>query len=377
MQIVIIFLFLCLSLALAVWVARDYHRLKDVNQCPLRICTFDGSNSPYHPSVLFFAEGWNGYRYWMAETPFAPVIRTTYRDRNECPSIHVSNDGIHWTEPEGLHNPLVNFGAEGERNLDYYSDPHLVMVGERMECWYRLTERHGDMNNHSHISLRKISSTDGVHWSLEILLNQLNENSPRKGLGISLFSPATIYEKGTYTIWYVCPDSERQSTFCVMTAHSVDGFGWSDAKPCVLSDCRQNIWHLDVQHFDNVYWLVAYDRDSALTLYSSIDGLHFDFVRTLLTPSRVAGSFYCRGLYRACLVRTDSDYRLYFTAEETYKSHIGLMAGPSPRELKVVSVETDRVYSSFTDYCLALWNNKMQSCIFILRHLFKGRKIHD
>ena len=36
---------------------------------PLEIKTPDGYNEPYHPSVLYFENGWKGYRYWMAFTP--------------------------------------------------------------------------------------------------------------------------------------------------------------------------------------------------------------------------------------------------------------------------------------------------------------------
>lgn len=103
------------------WVA-----LQDKNQLPLNIETFDGLNSPYHPSVLYFPDSWNGYKYWMAETPYSPKCQP-YRDRNECPSIHVSQDGVNWLVPDGLTNPIVNFGVEGERNLDYYCDNCLIL----------------------------------------------------------------------------------------------------------------------------------------------------------------------------------------------------------------------------------------------------------
>ena len=33
-----------------------------------------------HPSVLFFPDGWNGFEYWMAHTPY-PGATTTTRTR--------------------------------------------------------------------------------------------------------------------------------------------------------------------------------------------------------------------------------------------------------------------------------------------------------
>lgn len=44
-----------------------------------------------HPAVLYFANGWNGYKFWMGHTP--------YEYNNELlenPSIVASNDGINW-----------------------------------------------------------------------------------------------------------------------------------------------------------------------------------------------------------------------------------------------------------------------------------------
>lgn len=36
---------------------------------PEYIPTYDGSNQSTHPSVLYFADGWHGFRYWMGMTP--------------------------------------------------------------------------------------------------------------------------------------------------------------------------------------------------------------------------------------------------------------------------------------------------------------------
>ena len=57
----------------------------------MNISTFDGSNEFTHPSVLYFEKGFNGYKYWMAYTP--------YHNCNvniENPCIAVSNDGINF-----------------------------------------------------------------------------------------------------------------------------------------------------------------------------------------------------------------------------------------------------------------------------------------
>ena len=63
----------------------------------LNIPTYDGSGQAVHPDVYYNANGWNGYRYWMAMTPY-PNGNAAY----ENPSIVVSNDNLNWIVPPGL-----------------------------------------------------------------------------------------------------------------------------------------------------------------------------------------------------------------------------------------------------------------------------------
>ena len=74
----------------------------------------DGKNQPTHPSVISFSEPWNGYRYWMAYTPY-PYANGS----EENPSICASNDMLYWETPEGLANPIATneetgvYGTQG------------------------------------------------------------------------------------------------------------------------------------------------------------------------------------------------------------------------------------------------------------------------
>ena len=342
-----------------------WRKLKPYNQSPLKIQTFDGLNSPFHPSVLYFADGWNGWKYWMVETPFSPKCRP-YVDRNECPSIHVSNDGKNWAEPKGLNNPLVNFGVEGEKNLDYYSDPHLVMRDGKMECWYRLTERHGDVYNRDKVSLRRIVSTDGVNWSDEEIISRLWENADGKGLGKMVVSQALIYnpEEG-YTMWYVNSEDhngERQIVF----SRSNDGVNWIDAKLCEMHGFYINPWHIDVQQdFDGSLLMTVYDNFD-LTLWQSSNGKDWKFVFRMLSPSHVVGSFYRNGLYRSCIVKDDMNYKLYFSAYDLYKTYIGLA------EIKIIDkkivVISENPNHSLREFILYIINDEYNHIKFIIKH---------
>ncbi len=78
--------------------------------------TPDKSGEVVHPSVVYFPNGWHGWKYWMAYTPyqFSDALR-------ENPCIAVSNDGITWVEPAGIINPLLQPPPRG-----YNSDPDLA-----------------------------------------------------------------------------------------------------------------------------------------------------------------------------------------------------------------------------------------------------------
>lgn len=348
----------------------NYHwiRLKAYNQSPLDIETFDGFNSPFHPSVLYFPNSWNGWKYWMAETPFSPKCKP-YVDRNECPSIHLSNDGITWTIPEGLTNPLVNFGKEGELNLDYYSDPHLVMVGNRMECWYRLTQRYGDANNRDKVSLRRIFSYNGKIWSEEEIISELWKCDKNKGLGNMVVSPALIYsaDKG-YTMWYVNSE-DHYGIREIAVSTSINGKQWSNATICTLSKKEINPWHIDVmKDIDGNLLMTIYDKKD-LTLWNSTDGINWNFITTLLSPSNIIGSFYCNGLYRSSLVHDNENYKLYFSAYDHKNTYIGLCTFDSPGDIPLMlSIGKNNTIYMFVFIFLKY---KYKCVSFVLKKYFK------
>jgi len=339
---------------------------KRYNQAPLSIATFEGSDSPYHPSVLYFEERWNGYAYWMAETPYSPSTRP-YRDRWECPSIHVSTDGLHWTQADGR-QPLDDFGSEGEANLDYFSDPHLVFHDGRLECWYRITRRTGITDNRSHVSLLRRTTEDGVHWTeREVLLDDLSANPADKSVGRMIVSPAVIREAGVYRMWFV--DSEALQGRRIACSTSPDARQWSDRIECRLVGAPTEIdpWHIDVSKVGSVYWLVCYDFRT-LTLWSSEDGIEFSYVRELLRPSRTIGSFYEKGLYRASLVKYGEGYRLYFSADGFDRTYIGIMEGASPSSLRLVAADGRR-HCSIPCFVKQYVLGRIRAIRFILKHL--------
>lgn len=353
----IIFITLAVCLVLYKWVG-----LRSYNQKPLSIHTFDGLDSPYHPSVLFFKDGWNGWKYWMVETPFSPECKP-YRDRNECPSVHVSMDGVTWQTPEKVNNPLVNLSEEQVADFDYFSDPHLLYNNGRLECIYRLTRRHGDYNDFSDVSLWIISSQDGINWDKPIEL--VRPKYP-------IVSPAlTLSRTEGYRMWYVNSEnhySQRQIAF----SQSFDLRTWSEPIICQLKGKTVNPWHIDVQNIGGDLYLTVYDYNE-LTLWrgNTDNPTEFEFIKLLLQPAtKKYGSFYCNGLYRACLVKTDKGVELYFSADDSKRTYLGRMISESPEE-QMVFAGLPGVFSSFLIFIPKLLHGYWRWGSFVIKNALK------
>lgn len=109
-----------------------------------------------HPSVVFIPGGWNGWRFWMAYTPY-PNADSKY----ENPCIAVSNDGDNWELPNGATNPLIQKPSGG-----YNADTHLVMSPNYSKMYLIYRERLSAVSN----NVRVIESSDGSSWSSPITI---------------------------------------------------------------------------------------------------------------------------------------------------------------------------------------------------------------
>ena len=351
---IIISLLLLVTYVLYIWI-----KLQPYNQAPLKIKTFDGSDSPYHPTVLYFKDSWNGYKYWLAETPFSPKCKP-YEDRNECPSIHVSNDGINWYEITS--NPIDDLNKKEVENLDYFSDPHLIYLNGTIECWYRFTHRNGVKDNYNNLQLVRKKSSDGIKWGEREVLVELSATEGNN-LGNMVVSPAILYNKGKYRMWYV--NSESRIKRGLSYSESIDGKHWLTSKAVVLEGKKNKPWHIDVNYIDNTYYLLSYDLKD-LTLWKSHNGITFKYVKVLLSPS-VDGSFYSYQLYRSCIIK-DEKYKIYFSAHDSFKTYIGLMEGENPEDCKIIT--TDK-HSSIIGLIKFIIKYKIRTIKFILRRIYK------
>lgn len=264
---------------------------------------------PWHPSVVYVPEGWNGHPYWMAETPYPPFHVAPYKDRWELPCIHYSDDGIHWKSTDA--NPIDDLTDEQIACHSYHSDPHLVLHENTLYCYYRLMEDHDERT----IILLKYS-TDGIHWS--------NRENIQVTGAREIISPAVVWTGEKWRMYYV-DDTFTNLQRGIQLVESEDGIHF-EMVGSVWKQQEVKPWHIDVQIIDGVYNMLIHDvDDNALWLYTSKDGMHFGEGEEILRASGKSTDYWSHKLYRACIVKVEDKKHIYFSANDGMASYIGHM----------------------------------------------------
>ena len=156
---------------------------------------YAGQPGATHPDVIdmvaLTGEQWNGWRYWMAFTPFHNA-----GSGMENPSIGVSNtpEGPFVTPP-GVTNPLFPWqGTAWNSDTEIVYDP----VGNRLGViWRGLAKRLPDGTVETGEWMWVKWSSDGVNWTPEIDL--WPKRDPKAG---EILSPAFVREDdGSWTVF--------------------------------------------------------------------------------------------------------------------------------------------------------------------------------
>lgn len=264
-----------------------------------------------HPSILHFPNGFNGYKFWMAFTP--------YEKENEAienPSIVVSNDCLSWEVPKGLVNPLVK--TDNVKNM-HYSDPHLVFVNNKLECWYRKKFR-GEIPIQEQI-VRKISF-DGINWEDEEILYARNT-------GADLLCPVVIYENSKYCIWVSNFFKNKLEYF-----ESQKGSDWIKIRDISFPKHPDNLkpWHFDVKKngiLYELYYSAGLDYNAKTIAYAtSQDNMTYTFKDDVLEC--MPQNFDEKRVYRPCIVDLYGKRFLYYGGTNGNNDwYIGLSVGQS------------------------------------------------
>ncbi len=324
-----------------------------------------GNDEVVHPDVVYIPNGWNGYKYWMVFTPF-PNSAPQY----ENPSIVVSQDGIIWSVPSGLTNPVVlPYDDIYDPNNFYHSDPDLILSPDQNTmylCW----RNHAGWNEEK---FGVISSTDGINWTNPIYpFSTLSTNGER------ILSPSIIYNGSEYEL-YTVNSKTSPRTYFRRTASIPTGtwgnktevdFLINDGSSWINTDdytgnlqYASQIWHFNILYENNEYWVIAsvggatQTRGGQLWIGKSLDGLNWNYDSNPLLDYAESG--WDRLIYRTAALPYYTDgsmnLRLWYssdggTATDNMEWHIGYT--------EAIAILTDSaVEFNYLSAVINNWNN--------------------
>ena len=277
------------------------------------IPTYDGADQTVHPDVVYMPEGWNGYKYWMAITPYP-----NSNDFYENPVIMVSNDGVDWIVPEGLTNPLI-----GAPPCDHNCDTDIIYnrTTDEMFVYYIDTRRarccagHEGQPYYNHNYLQVFRSSDGINWTGPI--TSIDWDLDEIPL---LLSPAIV--QMDYNLFYMWITN---GSWDIYFYESPDGINWGEPVKINLDD---KAWHLNVEYIPskNEFWMIYLDNYSNGNVAWAIseDGINWTNFpsRDILTPNYGAWD---NTLYRSCfLYDEENDFlKIWYSARNGGIWHTG------------------------------------------------------
>ena len=298
---------------------------------PLFIADTFGFNQPLHPTVEYFKNGFNGYKYVMVQTPYPQSANTIYKDRFECPTIHYSNDKINWTAGK-----LVDDLTEEEIVAkSYMSDPELVWNKDtlKLELWYRITHVASRSTEGTTIGtqlLRKIVNSDGTFGSREVLMTEAEMQATTAQM---IRSMAILYEEGIYKMWFTGMNGGNVGYGETTTPAISTSWVFSQV---TMTGKTTNTWHLDVVRDGVNIWFIDCTTLFDLDLFKWVSNTQFTRIKRILSRTNNDKDYYGKVVYRSSGLIVDGIFSLFISGWNNKFASIGLMEGDSFENLKHV-----------------------------------------
>lgn len=271
--------------------------------------TYDGSGQVVHPDIAYFSNGWHGYNYWIAITPYP-----NGDDSYENPSILASNDGETWKIPSGLTNP-----TDSQPQAGHNCDPDLIYNDITDELWCYYVE---SSNGTSYLKIRK--SSDGVKWGEEEDIFTLPD--------YQILSPTIVKVGLTYYMWYVDAGEKgcKAKSTTVKYRTSFDGVNWSKFQIVNISIPNRVIWHIDVYPYESHYLMLiaAYPYGSTCDHCDLFYGYSDDKINWKVTSNPILknsdSGWDNTEIYRSTFVVDGSTFKIWYSARNTMGEwHVG------------------------------------------------------
>ena len=291
----------------------------------LTLATPDASGQAVHPDVVYVAGGFAGHRYWLAATPY-----TASNSDLENPCIWYSDDGLTWSVPTGLTNPIVPKPTSG-----YNADPALVydeQANQLRVYWMR----RNNTPTPDEVTICMCKSSDGVVWTdpagnaiSGLTSEEINTNcaviAATPVSGPWDYSPCVRkITTDSWGMWSVYGTGDSNTAVLYYRA-STDGVTWGDPTTCTrdVTEYPANgdlLWHIGVTWCESIskylMFVSAMSGDYPVAVLHSTDGtawtkLTFDQFRRGLDAAEVGAL-----LYTTRAVEVDGELLIYVTQWE-------------------------------------------------------------
>ena len=216
------------------------------NGTEIRVEYISSVGQSVHPSVWYFPNGWNGYKYWMAVTPYPGEDA-----HPEDAYIFVSNDGKNFIEPPGFKNPV--FGWKN-KPWDVWHSDNVLFYDEKEDKLYCFVRETNDATKEDYILVTW--TTDGVNWANPQYCNF----SPNPEYCNNISPSVWKEDDGKWRMWVVNTRTlgwQVSEYTDIDIYESTDAINWTYVGKCNLNLKNWAIWHQEVRKIKGEYWMLA------------------------------------------------------------------------------------------------------------------------
>jgi hypothetical protein len=259
----------------------------------LTLTTPDGFGETVQPCVVDHGSDWNGYRYWMTDTPYH-----LSDDQYERPCVWASADGVTWVVPAGGSNPVMD--------EQKHADPSLFFDNDILYLTYIKANGGAD-----HLKVGMKYTSDGINWSAEIIIATPSvDNTTHE-------CPSLTKVGSTYYLYYTVevPDSTNvRRKSCATIDGLYTNYEVVNMAP-YLGDFDYLWYHINIFKVGNYHWLFASIKKastSGIQLFAFI-GKSSDGINFVRNPDAIPSLNSIWGnVYRASVVNIGSQIVFYW-----------------------------------------------------------------
>lgn len=238
-----------------------------------------------HPHILEFYNGFRGYRYIIAITPYLDA-----NDAYENPCIYGSNDLINLELLDGFEQPLDPRPPQVDGGVSAYNSDNVLVydpISGELVCIWRQTLPKPESVIERYSALWERRTKDGYRWTDKKRIF-LDSKSPESNIG-GVGSPGLIYDvKSGYWYLYVNRLDSSATALRVFKSKSLDEDSWQYVGIANTGDIS-GAWHHEVRIIGDKVCILVHQLAAQKSLYFGIsdDFLNFSYSKSLFTDNDI------------------------------------------------------------------------------------------